>query len=324
MSLKDREFYKSLEHAYNSHSGRLFQKLTQTRIANYMAEGLTTLNKGLAIESDWFTCERLDKLFHAICNDPDPAIRRIAKIVANFHEKKYIEKREYFDYLGERRNIMMNTDIRALMSHASAVFIIANRKSEFIPHISELFSSRTTRQLNIVVCKEDASDTIQVIEQCAYSKNGNFTDRLSINLFESDEEPIAEMVGGVINGEFRAFLQQDEGFVQMSEFGKAFLAAEEQSLTELEPVWSLLRSADARGIERLRRELDTIKCSLELAPEIDGFLAAKVASYEASESIGEYQRSDLWHSFSSEIRGLHGDRIASDFGNSIEWLILKS
>ncbi len=292
--------------------------LHEADIARYLKITPQTLNKGLRNQKDFFNLTRLGKLY-----------RKFKYSLNDCYNKFAITfKREI---LGGAIEMSFEGTAQLLSSASSAIIIMD--KSAGIDCTQMLsFTESKLRNFNIIVDKTITSDSIFAIEQWAYSKHGNFTDRMSVNVFESDEEPIAEMVGGVINGEFCAFIQQDEGFSTMSEIGKALLVAEEQSLAEQEPVWSLLRSPDARALERFRRQLEKIKSSdsdSDSDSELDyksaaiiAFLSGKIASYEASESIGENQQGDFWQSLSLEIGAVYGDEAASFFMDNWEYVEL--
>jgi len=210
-----------------------------------------------------------------------------------------------------------NSDLSMSKVSAEPVTFFLSTQSDLAAYLPELFDPNSfIKKLNFIVNKDSIAHDVVLIEQWAYSRDGNYSDQLYLNLYERDHEPMTEMVGAFVEGEFRAYIY-DEGYKLMSKIGHDLLLEEEQRLSEEYPVWSLPRSPEARFIERLRRELKDyfdsvdsgLKLPAELLEEVLDFLADKVVAYDAVEpAIQEgHPFNRLHEALASEIRDRYRD-----------------
>jgi len=313
VSERDRLIIKRLKDAFEESSNSM-RRLTQEDIARFMGVKSSTFSDGLKKEEDYITQPMLGRLIRESRGSNNPQFQRLAPFALDiFLEEECkllaIPKKEIC-------NAYMSNDSISFKLASSAIIVVSSH-SDIAGYLLELSDSNSAlRILNLIVSKDATAHNIEVIEQWAYSRDGNYSDQLYLNLYERDHEPITEMVGAFIEGEFCAYMY-DEGYKLMSEIGHDLLLEEEQRLSDEQPVWSLPRSPEARFIERLRRELKDYlddpdydpDLSPELLEEVLDFLADKVAAYEAAEpAIKEgTPLSRLHEALASEIRDRYKD-----------------
>jgi protein involved in ribonucleotide reduction len=163
----------------------------------------------------------------------------------------------------------------SLESGSSEIITLANLKETL--HLL-LHPSSYIKQLHMTVFKEDMAEIVKIVQDWAYSENGNFKDQLDIQIYAREHLPIAETVGFFIDGEFNARLYNGEGFVEMSELGQDLLKSEINTLNDEIAVFQLPTSPEGRVIEWC---YNICKNNEEAIPEkVFDFLRQKVSIFE--------------------------------------------
>ena len=292
-----------------------FGILSRKTIARYMVENEKTFSSGVNDDNrDFIDLNRITKLYNGLKMASNPAHNQLQEVVLKILQKEQIKLLQDMD-IEKYIHTFRNNDL-AYFKLASSAIIVVSAQSDLAAYLPELFDPNSfIKKLNFIVNKDSIAHDIVLIEQWAYSRDGNYSDQLYLNLYERDHEPISEMVGAFIEGEFRAYIY-DEGYKLMSEIGHDLLLDEEQRLSEEHPVWSLPRSPEARFIERLRRELKDYSdlnpnpnLPPELLEEVLDFLADKVVAYDAADpAIKEgHPFNRLHEALASEIRDRYKD-----------------
>lgn len=310
MSANDREIINRLKAAFKECVGVYSGEVLQDKmIAKATGVAPTTLNSGLSNIGNFFDDKRISNLYNGLKNSDEKCIKILAPVLMEIleyqDEKIRIEKKKF------------RSDLSMSKVSAEPVTFFLSTQSDLAAYLPGLFDPNSfIKKLNFIVNKDSIAHDVVLIEQWAYSREGNYSDQLYLNLYERDYEPIAEMVGAFIEGEFRAYMY-DEGYKLMSKIGHELLLEEEQRLSDEQPVWSLPRSPEARFIERLRRELKDyfdsvdsgLKLPAELLEEVLDFLADKAAAYDAVEpAIQEGHPFNWLHdAIASELRDRYKD-----------------
>jgi len=279
-----------------------FEELSQKTIARYVKEDPKTLSRRLKKDDNYFDLDKLNTLYTELNQSTNVNHKKLWLAAFNIFLEEIMKaspmkKAEVIDILQKNRSI-------EFLTAASAAVIFSPSITVVTKHLPDLFASDSKIEtLNIVISKDTTARNIEAIEHWAYS-------------FERDHEPIAEMVGGIIEGKFQAYIYS-EGYTLMSEIGHELLLDELHHLTDKQPIWSLLRTPEARTIERLRRELSSV-----LSVEVSTFLADKIAFYESTEPSVEYSAATLWQSLTQEIGDRYGIAAAQTFEAQVEYLLL--
>jgi hypothetical protein len=179
--------------------------------------------------------------------------------------------------------------IKLFLASAQSVFINVS----FEDGVSEIISQSDLKQtlqvllsspcaipqLNITVCKSDTESTIKIIKDWAYGKDGNFTNRLEVNVFERRYSPL-QTISGVVDGELVAYIAHGDNYYAMSDMAKGMVQEDMNAMMTETAIWSLPKSPEVRILKRMRRELD----NQDLPPEIFNLLLDTVrAVYEDTE-----------------------------------------
>jgi hypothetical protein len=166
----------------------------------------------------------------------------------------------------------------------------------------------------MTVFKEDMAEIVKIVEQWAYSQNGNFKDQLDIQIYAREHQPIAETVGFFIDGEFNARMYNGEGFAEMSSLGKDLLKSEINTLNNEMTAFQLPRSPEGRVIDWC---YDICKNNEETIPEeVFDFLRQKVSVFENQTDYilrSDKEWSELFNSCVKEVQEKYGVDVHSVF-----------
>ena len=204
MSANDREIINRLKNAFRKCVGVYSREVLQDNmIAKVTGVSPSTLSDGLSNKGNFFDNPRISNLHYGLKSSDEKCVKILApvliEILEDQAEKIYTERKQFLSGLS--------------MSKVSAepVIFFLSTQSDLAGYLPELFYSKSElRIVNLIVSNDATAHNIEVIEQWAYSSDGNYSDQLYLNVFERDYQPIAEMVGGFIEGEFRAYIY-DEG-----------------------------------------------------------------------------------------------------------------
>ena len=313
MSDRDREIIDRINEASGG-------KITDTKFAECIGISKSTFSEWMANnKKNYLSLEDLGKIINHLCNSENPSYKitaaealkifaeEIGKTVENVKKCTFIE------------NINNYSGMQLISAATNAPIIILSKQSNLSSYLPELFSKDSViKELNLTVAKESTADTIKVIEEWAYGSEG-YAKLLQLNLFERECEPIAEMVGGFIEGEFVAVMKH-EGYTPMSQLGHELLQEEVDNLADEQPIWSLPHSPEARIIERLRRALiDT------LPPDALAYLADKMQTFEAAEYEDNAAVCNaLMASLVTELKDNYGDEVAITVQGALDYFKLAA
>ncbi len=311
MSDRDRQIIDRIKDA----SG---DKITDTKLAKYIGIKKSTFSGWMKDEKDRLSLDDLGKIYNHLKVTNNTDYQRAAADVLKICNEEFCKS------LGEKKSaiissMMENSAIQFMSSASIAPIIILSKQSNLSSYLPELFSKDSViKELNLTVAKESTADTIKVIEEWAYGSEG-YAKLLQLNLFERECEPIAEMVGGFIEGEFVAVMKH-EGYTPMSQLGHELLQEEVDNLADEQPIWSLPHSHEARLIERLRRVLiDT------LPPDALAYLADKMQTFEAAEYEDNAAVCNaLMASLVTELKDNYGDEVAITVQGALDYFKLAA
>ena len=230
MSANDREIINRLKAAFKECVGVYSGEVLQDKmIAKATGVSPTTLNSGLSNVGNFFDDKRISNLYNGLKNSDEKCIKILAPVLMEIleyqDEKIRIEKKKF------------RSDLSMSKVSAEPVTFFLSTQSDLAAYLPELFDPNSfIKKLNLIVSKDSIAHDIVLIEQWAYSRDGNYSDQLYLNLYERDHEPITEMVGAFIEGEFRAYMY-DDGYKLMSKIGHDLLLEEERRLSDEQPVW---------------------------------------------------------------------------------------
>jgi uncharacterized protein YbaR (Trm112 family) len=108
-------------------------------------------------------------------------------------------------------------------------------------------------ELTITVNKKDMESNIHLIKEWAYRKEGNFSDRLSVNVIESRYNPL-DIISGKVNGEIKCYIEHNERYYPISDSFKELIYEEAKTLSQQLARWSLWKSPEMRILTKLEDE----------------------------------------------------------------------
>ncbi len=313
MSKRDRKIIDRIKEA----SG---DKITDIELAEYMGIAKSTFSERIANDKKdhFLSLDDLGKIYNHLKNKKNTARQCAATEVFNICNEEYCKS------LGEKKyaitsSMMENSAIQFMSSASIAPIIIIEKQSDLSSYLPELFSKDSViKILNLIVAKESTADTIKVIEEWAYGIDG-FSKPLQLKLFERECEPIAEMVGGFIEGEFVAVMKH-EGYTPMSQLGHELLQEEVDNLADEQPIWSLPHSPEARIIERLRRALIDTLPSDALAYLADKMQTVEAAEYQETAAVSN----EFMASLVTELKDNYGDEVAITVQGALDYFKLAA
>jgi hypothetical protein len=158
-------------------------------------------------------------------------------------------------------------------------------------------------EFNITVSRADMKSTINIVETWAYREEGNFSDKLSVNVFESNYNVI-NSISGKVNGKVIGYIKHHEHHYAMSEEFKAWMRDEMETLTPNAATWSLWKSPEMRILTKMHDEheqpelfnalFDVVKTLYEVdTRNEDGHPFDNVSSAITSTVENKQERDDL-------------------------------
>lgn len=320
MSLRDKEIIKRFQ-AHVNEKG--MEKLYLEDIADLKNMSLSNLNKKLAAKKSFIDFECLEKLNNSIKSTWTSKHHERLK---PFIKELLIEQSVFEEQEAKNKTIRQQATIKALgfMSASSSVFMSVMSLDNLEEILKVLFDSSksSTKELSFMLDQALLPEAIQRIELWAYSpnKNGdfsNFTDTLDLKLFVPQYTIFAEMMAGVVDGEFTALIGDEEGFSPMTTIGKSLLHDEILCMAEQQPEWQLLKNPNSRALEAILR-------NATLSLELEEYLVQIVLDYEQlnyqplGTVYGELE------SLIPDIENTLGETDAGVFEDALEYLKLKN
>jgi hypothetical protein len=319
MSLRDKEIIKRFQ-AHVNEKG--MKKLYLEDIADLKNMSLSNLNKKLADEKAFIDFECLEKLNNSI---KSTLTSKHHERLKPFIKELLIEQSAFEEQEAKNKTIRQQATIKALgfMSASSSVFMSVISLDNLEEILKVLFDSKSnTKELSLMLDQARLPEAIQRIELWAYSpnKNGdfsNFTDTLDLKLFVPQYTIFAEMMAGVVDGEFTALIGDEEGFSPMTTIGKSLLHDEILCMAEQHPEWQLLKNPTARALEAILR-------NATLSLELEEYLVPIVLDYEQLKYQPLVTVYGELKSLIADIENTLGETDAGVFEDALEYLKLKN
>lgn len=298
-------------------------RLSSKTIARYMDVKESAFSAGVLDDKrNFITLDRLIQLYNGLGEARNLNHKELQNVVLKIIQKDQIKRLNGMD-TDKYTNELSHNNLAYFKTSAETVIFILSAQSNISIDLSDICSrSSKITILNLIISKDAVAQNIKAIEVWAYGKDGNYSGQLYLNIFQRDYEPIAEMVGGFIEGKFHAYIK-DESYVAMSQIGHELLLEEENNLSNEQPVWSLPHSPEARIIERLRRELKTED---GFPVEALDFLANEAAAYEDTKPTSKDQDTNPWDALSDSLVSkmkCHKNKVIADESIAVEALLIR-
>lgn len=220
-------------------------------------------------------------------------------------------KYEFIDALHSDQMIrFINSSSKATLIKPADLHIRSNLKNIFSQG-SEI------KRLNLLLHHSDIAKYIDDIEQWAYSSEGDFSNVLTINIYEDELDSEVEIIGFMTQNKFHSYVKHVSGYIPMDETGYELLLDHERRLFEEIPVWQLLKTPASRKIMQLMRNP-----KIKFQPEIIDFLINKIYVYEANQNIEAAQ--NIFDNLKDEICATFGEQSAEDFSQNIIYFTLMT
>ncbi len=188
--------------------------------------------------------------------------------------------------------------------------------ADFQNDLLQLFSSeKKCPNIALLTNNQHIHTVIQSIETWAYGSRGNYKDDLSLTAYTQHAANTFEIIGCITDDNFYGFAQDSKegAFRLMTGLESAQIWQHHQGLSDLKPVWRLLRTANARKIERFVRGVPK-----DWYPEIVGFLRSKIINIEEAEQIhASYDDKDFFAVIKEEISEALGEDLGRRFSNRL-------
>jgi hypothetical protein len=117
--------------------------------------------------------------------------------------------------------------------------------------VTQLLRENTAvKKLDITVSTMQLEKTIAIIEAWAYSENGNFRNRLNVNVYVDDDQLPVTLIAGELKDRFTVLIADTEGFLDMTDaLGEMLQQYSLQMRQYL--AWSLPKSPEIRALKRM-------------------------------------------------------------------------